>query len=254
MKKLGAQVTIFNVILSFFKRSNCVGYLKVKQIILIARELISPTLPILNCSDNGQKAIDIMDSFRISHLPVVRKGEYLGLISDADIYDKQMEMCEMGNAGVAFIRPSVKEIQHIYEVIQKFIEANVSVLPVLDLTDEFIGAITITDLSKRITELVGTTDPGAVIVLEMNSIDYSLSQIAQIVESNDAKVISLYTQNGENVNQIIVTLKVNITDVSSIIQTFVRFDYAIKAVYMDDSLLKDMYSERYELFMKYLDI
>jgi acetoin utilization protein AcuB len=208
----------------------------------------------LNCSDTGQKAINIMDSFRVSHLPLVRDGEYLGLISDDDVYDLEMEMCNIGENIASFKNPFIRVNQHVFEVVQKIMETKVTVLPVLEMDDEYYGSITINDLALYLTELVAAKETGAIIVLELNPIDYSLSQIAQIVESNDAKVISLYTKSQENTKEMDVTLKVNVTDVSSIIQTFVRYDYNIKAVYMDDSLLTDMYSERYELFMKYMDI
>ena len=91
-------------------------------------------------------------------------------------------------------------------------------------------------------------------MLELSPVNYSLSQISQIIESNDAKVLSLYTHVPKDLEVYEVTLKVNVTDISSIIETFVRYDYVIKAVYMDDSLLNHMYSERYELFMKYMNL
>lgn len=221
---------------------------------MIARQLISETLPLLKCSDTGQKAINIMESFHISHLPMVRDNEYLGLISDKDIYDLEMEMCQLGEKISSISCPFVRADQHIFEVIQSILDLRVSVMPVLDENDVYIGAITIDDLSKELINLVAVNEPGAVIVLEISPINYSLSQIAQIIESNDAKILSMYTRNPENSMELDVTLKINITEVSSIIQTFIRFNYTIKAVYMDNSMLKDMYSERYEMFMKYLNL
>lgn len=202
----------------------------------------------------GQKAIDIMESFQVSHLPVVHNGEYLGLISEDEIYNKELEMCDMGESVASLNRPFVRATQHVFEVVKMMKEVNVSVLPVLEIDDEYVGSITFAKATKLIVDAMGTQDVGAIMVLELNAVDYSLSQISQIVESNDAKILSLFTQLGENTNEMEVTLKLNIIDVSSIIQTFVRYDYNIKAVYMDNSLLKDMYSERYDLFMKYMDI
>jgi len=195
-----------------------------------------------------------MESFRVSHLPLVNGKEYLGLISDKNIYDLELELCALGEKSPALINPFVRTNQHIYEVVQKLMEFEITVLPVLEMNDEYIGSIVVSELSKSFVKLVAVNEPGAVIVLELNPVDYSLSQIAQIIESNDAKVLSLYTHVPENKNELDVTLKVNVRDISSIIQTFVRYDYTIKAVYMDDSLLTDMYNERYEMFMKYMDL
>lgn len=133
-------------------------------------------------------------------------------------------------------------------------ELKLTVLPVLELNLDYSGSILLNELASKFLGLVAVLEPGAIIILEINQNDFYLSQISQIVESNGAKILSLYTQNRKNSMIMDVTIKVNMTDISSIIQTFVRYDYTIKAVYMDDSLLTDMYNERYELFMNYMKI
>lgn len=195
-----------------------------------------------------------MESMRVSHLPLVRGKEYLGLIADKDIYDLELEMCELGEKMVSLSTPYVKANQHLYEIARIMLELKVSLLPVLELNGDYLGVITLNAMATAFIDMVSAKEPGAVIVLALSPTDYSLSQIAQIIESNDAKVLSLYAKNPENSKEMNVTLKVNVSDISSIIQTFVRYDYNIKAVYMDDSLLNDMYNERYDLFMKYLNI
>ena len=92
------------------------------------------------------------------------------------------------------------------------------------------------------------------IVLELNAIDYSLSQIAQIVESNDAKILSFYVSPEADSKRMTVTLKINVVDLSAIIQTFVRYDYNIIAVYMDNSTIKNMYEDRIEQLMKFMNL
>ena len=221
---------------------------------MIAKELISTTFPTLNCSDNGQKALNIMESFRVSHIPLVKDKEYLGLISDKNIHDLDLYKCCFSEGRLTLINPYIKEDQHIYEVIQAMLQLKLTVLPVLGLNLEYSGSILLNDLARDFLGLVAVLDPGAIIILELFQHDYSLSQISQIIESNGAKILSLYTKNLENRALMEVTIKVNMVDISSIIQTFVRYDYTIKAVYMDDSLLTDLYNERFEQFMRYLNI
>jgi hypothetical protein len=134
------------------------------------------------------------------------------------------------------------------------LELKLTVLPVLEMNMDYYGSIIQPELSQKFLGLVSVMEPGAVIVLELNQYDYYLSQITQIIESNGAKILSLYTFNNEDSKMMEVTLKVNITDITSIIQTFVRYDYSIKAVYMDDSLITNMYNERFEQFMKFINI
>jgi predicted transcriptional regulator len=221
---------------------------------LIAQELISTNLPQLHCDDTGRQALNIMESFRISHLPVVKNHHLVGIISDKDIYDRELETCTCKDSNVAFLQEFVYSNQHIFEIVQKMHNLQLTVMPVLSVDKTYLGAIIQPELALHIIKMFSSFEPGAVIVLEISPLNFSLSQISQIVESNDAKILSMYTHKPANSNEFDVTLKLNITEISSIIQTFVRYDYNIKAAYMDDSLLNNMYNERYEMFMKYIDM
>jgi acetoin utilization protein AcuB len=131
---------------------------------VIARELISDTFPTLNCSDNGKKALNIMESFRVSHIPLVRDKEYLGLISDKDIYDFDLNKCCLGEKHLQLIRPYILVNQHIFEVIQKIQELKLTALPVMELNHEYCGSILLNELSSKFLGLVSVLEPGAVII------------------------------------------------------------------------------------------
>jgi acetoin utilization protein AcuB len=221
---------------------------------MLAKELISDMVPALRTSDTGLKALSYMDIFRISHLPIVNNTEFLGLISDKDIYDMNMAEEPIGNHTLSLTRSSVTSEQHVYEVIELAARLELSVIPVLDEKNNYLGIITQTDLLKYFSELLSVKNPGAIIVLEMNQNDYALSQIAQIIEGNDAKLLSVYVNSSNNSTKIEVNLKINRTDISSIIQTFNRYNYTIKASYMDSELLTNLFDDRYEMFMRYLNV
>jgi CBS domain-containing protein len=221
---------------------------------LIAEKLISDVVPPLRLTDTGQKALNWMEIFRISHLPVVDGHRYIGLISDKTIYDLNMIDHEVGEYRDHMLVPHVHLNQHIYEVFSVVSELKLSVVPVLDNFHEYKGVITVFDLAQNFADLVAVREPGGVIVLEMSPINYSLAQISQIVEGNDAKILSLYVYTQPDSKLMTVTLKVNVVDLSAIIQTFVRYDYIIQAVYMDDSIIKNMYDDRFDQLMKFMNI
>ncbi len=221
---------------------------------MLASNLISDVIPSLRLTDNGQKALNWMEIFRISHLPIVDNHRYVGLISDKTIYDLNLNEVVMADCSDNLLQPHVHQNQHIYEVVSIVSEFKLSLIPVLDDNHEYLGVVTATDIAHKFADLVAVKEPGGVIVLELNPIDYSLSEIARIVEGNDAKILSFYVSKAENANQLLVTLKVNQMDLSGIIQTFVRFDYKIRSVFMDESILKNMYDDRFEMLMKYMNI
>ncbi len=222
---------------------------------MFAKEIISDIVPALRTSDTGLKALSYMDIFRISHMPIVNNFEFLGLISDKDIYDLNMAEEPLGNHTLSLQRPYVIANQHVYEVIGLVSKLDLTVVPVLDEKKNYLGVITLHALVKYFSELLAIQHPGAIIVLELHINDYSLAHIAQIVESNNAKILSMYiSSNPETTTRMNVTLKINTTDMSSILQTFNRYNYVIKTSFMEDDAMQQLLDERYELFLRYLNI
>ncbi len=221
---------------------------------MLAKDLISDVIPALRTSDSGQKALYWMDIFRISHLPIVNNKDFLGLISDKDIYDLNMAEEPIGNHSLSLFSPYVTLDQHIFEVIEIASRLNLSVVPVLDHNNHYQGLITMNHLIHYFGDLSALKQPGGIIVLEINVNDYSLSEIAQIIEGNDAKILSLYVNSHSNSMKMEVSIKINRKELTSIIQTFNRYNYIIKASFMDENDLDSLYENRYEQFMKYLSI
>ncbi len=133
------------------------------------------------------------------------------------------------------------------------IEHKLSVVPVLDRGERYLGLTTISNLMSHLAKSASFSESGSVVVLEMNQFDYSLAQIAQIVESNDAKILSSYITSIKDSKLMEVTIKVNRKNIEPILQTFYRYDYTIKASFSEDDFELDM-RKRFEGLMKYLNI
>jgi acetoin utilization protein AcuB len=221
---------------------------------MVAKDLISEVIPTLKTSDLGQTALNWMEIFRISHLPIVNNQEFLGLISDADIYDMNKPDEPIGNHALTLLKPYVTTEQHIFEVIGLASRLKLTVVPVLDSKNHFKGVITTNDLIRHIAGISSMDQPGGIIVLELIERDYSLSQIAQIVESNNVKVLSMYITSPPESTKLEVTLKVNTSDFISVIKTFERYNYEVKTWVTNNDSIDEFYSERFDLLMKYLNI
>jgi acetoin utilization protein AcuB len=221
---------------------------------MVAKDLISEVIPSLKTSDLGQTALNWMEIFRVSHLPIVNNQDFLGLISDADIYDMNQPEEPIGNHALKLFKPFVGGGQHIYEVIGLASRLKLSVVPVLDSNDHFLGVITTSDLIRHLAGISSMDQPGGIIVLELIERDYSLSQIAQIVESNNVKVLSMYITSPPESTKLEVTLKVNTGDLVSVIKTFERYNYEVKTWVSSSDSMDGFYSERFDQLMKYLNI
>jgi len=223
---------------------------------VIAENLISESIPTVTPDEIGSKVLTLMEIFRVSHLPVVVGKDYFGVVSDKEIYDAE-NFDEKINKYISpnLLQPHVHVNQHIFEVAGVALGCGVSIVPVLEPDHSYIGSITRTDLAFKLAELFSSNEPGGIIVLELTEVNYSLSQIAQIIEGNDARILSLYIHKPSPFSkELDVTIKVNVVDLSGIIQTFARYDYLIKATYMDQSQIKTLFDDRYDQFMRYINV
>ncbi len=221
---------------------------------MLAEKLISDVVPSIQRSEKGQKALNWMDVFRVSHLPVLDGKKYLGLVSDKIIYDFDLLNRPIENELDKLNTSHVHQEQHIFEVAILMYKLKLSVIGVLTAGHEYLGAITLYDLARRFARLFSLQEIGGVIVLEVNVNDYSLVQISQIVESNDTKILSFFLNRISGTNRLEIILKLDKDDLSPVIQSFSRYDYQIKAVYLDNSMLNDLYQDRYDQFMKFMNI
>ena len=221
---------------------------------MYAKELISDEIPPLKTSDLGTKALDWMDEFKVTHLPIVNdKKEYLGLISDHEIMDMDQPETDLSGLKISLVRPFVLENQHVYDIIKLMIEFKVPLMVVLNAKNEYVGVVTGSMLLKYFSRAIAFNESGSIIVLEMNIHDYSLSQIAQIVEGNDAKILSCHLNAVPESTKLEITLTINREDVTSIMQTFERYNYTAKALFHKGEFDDDI-KRRYEHFMNYIKI
>jgi acetoin utilization protein AcuB len=220
---------------------------------MLARELISDVVTALKTSDSGTSALSWMEVFRVKHLPIVNHREFLGLISDSDIYDLNDPDEPVGNHKLSLQKPYVNEDQHIYEVIELLARMELTLVPVLNQQKQYLGVITMEELTRKFAHLSALQQPGGIIELEMIQHDYSLSEISQIVESNNGRILSLYVASSDDDSRLRVTLKINLTDLTSILETLNRYNYTVVSSHMNNEDLDDFYQDRFDTFLKYLN-
>lgn len=220
---------------------------------MIAIDLITYDIPPLVHTDTGEKALIWMDEFKVSHLPVLKNGNFVGLVSETHILDK-MNVSE--NLDVLFQhlpRPFVFSNAHLFEILSKISEFKISVLPILDEHEQYLGCTSIFELMTSIANTSSMKEKGGILVLEVNEFDYSMAQIGQIVESNDAKILSSTILSDASSTKLDITLKINQEDLTSIIRTFERYDYVVKASFQNGAGTEDL-QWRYDVLMNYLNL
>jgi hypothetical protein len=189
----------------------------------------------------------------VEHLPLVNGLEYLGLVTEEDILKLNSLEQALGNEPLHLIKSYIRPNQPIIDVVKLISRKKLSMVAVLDDQMHYMGAITLADIIKHYSETGIFEDAHGVIVLEMNPKNYSMAEIASIIESENGKILSSYITPDPESETIDLTLKINLTDLSRIIASFERHDFHVKEHYHHTEFMDDLKS-RYDQLMSFLNI
>jgi len=217
-------------------------------------QLMSTSISPLRNTDTIGVALDWMDDNKVNHLPVVDGSDYLGLMVDADILDVEDQKTLLSEFCGNLQKPFIVEGEHYFNALQMLMELNLSVLPILDQKHNYLGVISREEILSELANTLSVQNPGGIIVFELNQNDYSLTEISRIVESNDAKILSLNIKSIPETRSIEITLKLNRINIEAIIQSLERFNYEIKAYFGENRKDDDLLRERYDSLLTYLKI
>ncbi len=214
--------------------------------------LLTDTLVPLRPTDTGEEALEIMNEFYIRHLPVVDGTKLVSVISESDVLDSDPEEA-VSNYRVPQLPPSVFPDDHLYDVMRQLVDNNLTVVPVINREGDYVGMVTGEDLLRFFAQSSTFSDPGSIVVLEMGRHDYSLAEIARIVESDSAIILSSFVRSVVDSNLVEVTLKLNSQNIAGTIATFERFNYIVKASF-NEKQLQDTLRERFDSLINYLNV
>lgn len=220
---------------------------------MLTRELLSQTLPYLHLTDKVYQALQLMNDNQVTHLPVVQGEKYTGLIGEDDLLLAENDNDTLDTLQQSFASLSVKENDHFLKAVQVAAENALSVVPVVTEDDEMAGTITYNELLKYASGFMSLNEPGGLIVLEMESNQYSFKEISKLIETNDAQITQLNTSNDAESGMMQVTIRVNKPEISDIIATFQRYEYNIKYFLGEEQYANELKSN-YDNLMNYLKI
>jgi Mg/Co/Ni transporter MgtE len=216
------------------------------------QELINPNFQPVTTGTSTQKALQWSEELRCSTLPVVdENGFFRGMISENTLLELWDEEIDCEKVHLQYTDTYLYETQHWSEAIRLL--QNTEIIAVTDQNGKYLGVIHCQDLLKRLASTYSFQEEGATLVLAVNQIDYSLSEISRLVEANNAKILHLFTDILPNEPyRLILTLKINQVDITRIVATFERFGYEIVAKYHRALVFDDLDQDRLGLLMKYL--
>jgi CBS domain len=204
--------------------------------------------------DSQEKIADVQDFFAdvsFSHFPIVNDGVFIGSISadDVDTFDLDKTINDYRYTLETFF---ARENMIWLDVLEVFAKNHTNIVPVLSEENNYKGYYELEDIVKFFHETPFLKEPGGILVVQKNIIDYSMSQVAQIVESNNGKLLGMFVSEA-NSETIQITVKTTLGAMNDIIQTFRRYNYEIISEHHEDNYLNSL-KERSEYLDKYLNI
>lgn len=219
---------------------------------MIAKELISNNIIPLIPEDNVTQALSMMSVYHVRHLPVVKDNILLGILSedDATTVDPNTLVRDI-KISTTYIYVTMAD--HLFEVLGRLAENNMTIVPVVDEEERFVGLITQEDIIKYFAGTFSFKDPGSIIVIETSKRGYILSEIARVIELENATVLSSFITSLPESEVTLLTLKINQQEISSVVSALERYDYKVKATFTEEEYDDDL-RDRYDQLMNYLNV
>lgn len=205
----------------------------------------------LRTTDPITAAQDLFAEYPFSHFPVLEEGVYIGCAGAEDTELVEIEKA-LGDVRYTFDRFFVRDTTVWLDVLEVFAKNETNLMPVLDKDNKYLGYYEITDIMQFFHETPFLKEDGGILIVEKGTTDYSMSEVTQIVESNNGRLLGVFISEA-NLDKVQITLKISLGGLSEIIQTFRRYNYEIISEHQEDAYLNTL-KDRSDYLDKYLNI
>ncbi len=217
------------------------------------KKIIAYEVPTLEPTFSADKVLQMMEENNLQQLPVVANEQYIALLREDDLLDWETPEKPVSASDFMRFSPAVFAENHPYEALKLAYNQNLSVVPVIDKQNNYMGAATRETILNYMAENSGLESPGGIIVLEMKPHDYSLYEIARVCESEDVVILSTQLFTNKATGNLELTIKTNRTNLGAVASTYERFGFTVKELYGEHVDKEDLI-DRYNLLMAYINM
>ncbi|MGJ1192853.1 CBS domain-containing protein [Sphingobacterium thalpophilum] len=219
---------------------------------LISQFLSNADFSIQN-ADSIQQALEKLQDMLCKELVVLNGDDFIGLVNETILLDAEDEDAPLSSIKINTAPIQLKFNQHPYDALVMITVYNSTIIPVLDQDNKYIGVSTQLDILKAISSIQSQNESGAIIVLAIGLHDFSLSQIAHLVESDNCRILNCATKINLESDNIEVTLKVDKSNINALLNSFLRHNYLVLETHNTIAAFDDT-ADRYQQLMNYINI
>jgi CBS domain-containing protein len=219
---------------------------------MLVKDFITKEFPVLKKTDSVEYALSVMDDLRVRHLPMVVDEVYQCLLSDKDLLTMPDPSAAISEPIV--FAPSIGDSGHLHEILARMVRYRLSVLPVVSPEGKYRGVITRDTMLEAMACLCSAEAAGSVVVLELPPRDYVLSDIARIIEANNAYLLNLLSNTDKDTGRLILTIKIDLEDATPVIRSFERFNYTVLYHFMKQGMADEVLLHRMDELLYYMNM
>ncbi len=219
------------------------------------RDLISKNIQPVKLDDKLSKAFEAFEVYHVNTLPVIdEKGKYIALLRKNMLdNDPELLVSDIVEKFVTGTREAIRVDEHFYEIISKYHALESTIVPIVDKDNKLLGVVSGQRYMEMFSASFSFVEPGSILTLFIPKTDYSMAEIAQIVESEGGAILSSIIHSSEDDSAVHVTLKINLNNLSAIVQSFERHKYKVIARFSERDY-QDVLKNRFDELMNYLNV
>ncbi|ATA79870.1 CBS domain-containing protein [Capnocytophaga sputigena] len=193
----------------------------------------------------------LFEAHSLSALPVCENNSFIGVLRKEAVEGATKEAL-VSDYEYAFEHYFIPLTATWDAVVEAFALYQTDMLPVINEGGDFIGYYHLDEFVLQFIETPFIQEAGYVLILQKDTLNYSLAEVSSIVEENGGKLLGLYLSNRTE-NNVLITLKITTNRLSEILQHLRRYGYGILTEKEDDHYRKEL-KDIADYFEKYLDL
>jgi acetoin utilization protein AcuB len=223
------------------------------------RTLIARHIPPLRLDDTVEHALGLLLDHSIYHVPVVDEaGVLVGFISEDQLLNSSgpdaviESLIERRANGKGLVQ--VLPDAHVFDATKILVKHGLTAVPVVESDNTYAGLLRRHDIFEQFARMLSTQESGAILAIELEPRDYSLSQLVYTIENNDVKILSIASEPPDVDSGLIrVTVKLNTTDAARVRHMLEHHGYHVVASFSEEETDEDL-QWRVQEFMRYLEV
>lgn len=216
---------------------------------MFIKDYISKDFPCFSLTDSIEAARDLLEDFGYTHIFIKKSHHFYGAIAIDFLYEEEGTLKDLEHQIERF---AILEDNNIMDSIRLFHTFNTNIIPVINKNEKYLGYISCDDIFQDLSKYPLFSETGAILTIETPARKYSMTEIANIVESNNSKFYGGFISFMSD-EVIHVTIKISNENLASIDATFDRYDYRIVEKYYSDEK-SDLYKDRFGFLQKFIEI